>query len=113
MSPLMNRQAFTVSRPATITRTKGRVVKGTPTTFSITGSAQSLTGDDLEHIPPGDRDRERLALSTRTKLINRDEVTEVATGVKYQVENVGDWSKQGMHKATKHYRAIIVLKEDQ
>lgn len=76
-------------------------------TFSILACAQPLNGRDLMRLPEGMREREAMALWTRTelrgKLADNDPDSVVIDGDTYEVTTVKRWANLG-----NYYRAVVV-----
>lgn len=110
-------RTMTLSRYTAPTNVNGLPVFAAPTTSTIRGSLQPVTGHDLEQLPEGDRSRAVLkvyALSeTRTATPGgppSDRIT--IDGNTYLVYQVQFWPRVG--GVPQHWRTILVrLAEDE
>lgn len=60
--------SLTVTRPAPGVYVDGKFTQGSPVTFTIIGSEQPMTAEELEKLPEGNQEREKRKLYTTEDL---------------------------------------------
>jgi len=98
---ILGEELVTVKRYGPGTYVDGSYVKGSLTTWSQLGSVQPVTGEELQSLPEGRRERVELKIYTERELRSEDLV--VVDGQQYQV-----WRDEQQRSVIPHYKAWLL-----
>jgi hypothetical protein len=82
-------------RPAADTITDGYAIPGAPTSDTIFGTVQPLSGKELRNLPPGQNALDWRNVWSLDELFLRDQLT--IEGVTYVVQQVDPWQIDGQY----------------
>jgi len=98
-------ESVTVKRKGTPTFYKGKASdKGLGSSFTVIGSVQPLTGNDLLRLTEGERTRENYWFFTKSEVKVKDHV--VRNSEQFEVETVEHWVSYSFS----YYKARMVKK---
>ena len=107
---LFDHEGITIERPSSITEwDKGQAVIDATTTFTARADVQPATSRDLLLVPELDREKQNMSIHTTFILKNKDVITINATGLKYQVQGIKDWTRYHYN----HIKAVATLIDGQ
>lgn len=104
---LLSSGSYLVTRRSDSTVSHGVVLEGADGYFYAQGSMQPTTGQDIENLPEGYRDRESKTFFTCERLRGLKETTKpdriTVDGVLFECINVQDWQQLGAY-----HRVVLV-----
>lgn len=104
---LITRHDIIIERYAPGAYVDGYYIHGGKSVIETTGNVQPVTGNELLQLPEGDREKDVQKIYSTTELKNDDIITVTATGIKYVVQKVSDYSLND----PAHYKALMIRKQ--
>jgi hypothetical protein len=82
-------RTYSVSRPGVVTVTDGYAIPGAPATITVFAHAQTLSGEELRNLPPGENSADWRIVWSLDELQLRDKIT--IDGDAYSVQRISPW----------------------
>lgn len=108
VSDVVRRRGYDIifTRPGAATIDNGYAIPGSPTTLTVRGTIQPLSGEEIRNLPPGQNSVDWRSVWCTSAVQMRDQLT--IDGELFTIQQIDDWAVDGSY-----FRARAVRVRDQ